>query len=466
MSTWLDADTGVKHSQPPSNVTRLSRAIHPQTSDGTKQIVYYSRGVGSTGGFADRLYGGLSGEGVAENIRAAYAFLSTNYRRGDEIFLFGFSRGAFTARAIAGLIAQVGVLTRSGQDYLAEIYADVRHRHDEDYKPAQPNKPFRNKPPASDPRYRAELAHRGLTTLGVHVKAVGVWDTVGALGTPRIGWLEKVGLQSSVSKHQLEFYDTKLSPVIENAFQALALDERRASFSPAVWELEPRNTTTRLRQVWFPGVHANIGGGYPDQALANITLAWMASQVAPMLDLDLDHILDEQDATDAYYEKDNQRPRPWSFGKIYNSIKGVWMAGGASTRTPGRYMRVSPKSAAPTDSPLRNTHEYIHASVRARWKLGGPGYDDMRKYEARALKDWRLLVDPPEAGERGPDVVWELDTEQKNVSTRELPEAPLWPLERELLQMAASEEMEDYVLRPPLDGEPMRRKRGKGKLKK
>ena len=459
--TWLNADSSSVHDQAnnPSNVTRLSRAIKPQSSDGIPQIVYYHYGVGSQGGIVDRVYGGVTGQGLSENVREGYSFIATNYEPGDEIFLVGFSRGAFTSRAIAGFIDQVGVLTRAGLPYLAEIFRDVSHRHDPDYKPKNPNIPFRNKPSANDPRYKQELRRRGFSILGVTIRAVGVWDTVGALGTPRIGWLEKIGVQSSASK-RMSFYDTKLSNCIENAFQALALDERRAAFSPSLWEKMPNNTT-RLRQVWFPGVHQNTGGGYQDQELANITLAWMMSQLRDLLDMDLDYLLDQAEQTEDYYEKANERPRPWSFGKIYNSMAGIYALGGERIRTPGRYYVVDPADGRETDEPLADTHEYIHPSVRTRFKLKGPGYNDHGQYTPRALKDWRLVVDEDEGGRRRPDVFWQLKTGQKNVTTRVLPESPLWPLERELLEMDPDRELEDYVLYPPVQTRVTRKTRSR-----
>lgn len=477
--TWLNADGGKlgESANTPSNVTRMTRCIKPQSSNGVPQIVYYHYGVGSQGGIVDRIYGGITGDGrsphalrvciraynllgLAEAVREGYNFLATNYEDGDEIFLLGFSRGAFTARSTAGLIDEVGMLTRKGLPYLAEIFRDVQHRQDKTYKPKHPNIPFRNKPSASDPRYRQELKRRGLTTLGVTIRAVGVWETVGSLGTPRIGWLEKLGIQSSASK-RMSFFNTELSSCIENAFQALALDERRSSFSPAVWEKMAGNTT-RLRQVWFPGVHSNVGGGYNDQELANITLAWMVSQLRDLIDIDLDYVLDEQEKTEDYYEKSNQPIRPWSFGKIYNSLNGVYALGGATTRTPGRYYVIDPDNGRQTDEPLRDTHEYIHPCVRARIKLDGPGPNDMGRYECRALKDWRLVIEPGE-GEQGrpgrPDVFWRLQTKQKNVTTRILPECPLFPLERELLDMDPDREIQDYVLRPPVQQSRPRRAR-------
>lgn len=425
--------------------------------------MYYSQGVGTHGGIVDRIYGGITGDGLAGNVREAYGFICSNYEPGDELFLFGFSRGAFTVRAIAGLIDEIGVLTKAGSQFLPEIYKDVQNRRNPDYKPVQPNKPFRNKPSAGDPRYKAELRRRGYTVLGVPIKVVGVWDTVGSLGTPSIGWLDKVGLQGSASK-QMSFYDTKLVNCIENAFQALALDEKRAAFSPSLWEKMPDNKT-RLRQVWFPGVHSNIGGGYDDQELSNITLAWMMSQVREMIDLDLDYVLDEQEKTEEYYEKNDEKPRPWSFGKIWNSFSGIYMLGGQRQRSPGRYYVLEPRTGVETDEPLMDTHEYIHPSVRSRIKLGGPGVDDRGTYGPGSMKDWKLMIEPGDDGGR-PDIFWELKTKQSNVTTRILPESPLWPLEKELLEMEPDREIEDYVLRPPLSARAPRSSRRASRLRK
>lgn len=165
---------------------------------------------------------------------------------------------------------------------------------------------------------------------------------LGSLGIPRVGWLEKIGLHSRSTKEYL-FYDTSLSNCIENAFHALALDEHRNSFSPAVWEKPRGNKTVRtdplalyavrafvhcfaqnLRQVWFPGVHSNIGGGYEDQGMANITLAWMMSQLNPLLDFDPDYILDQYEETREYYIGSGQKPRRWSFGRCF--CRFLWVS--------------------------------------------------------------------------------------------------------------------------------------------
>ncbi|KAH9822066.1 putative alpha/beta hydrolase domain (DUF2235), partial [Teratosphaeria destructans] len=370
--TWLDSDSNSLRGalSIESNITRLSRAIKAQSSDGIPQVSYYHFGVGAGGTVLNKLMG-ATGSGLAEIVREGYSFIATNYTVGDEIFIFGFSRGAYTARAIAGLIGEVGVLTRDGLPFLAEIFRDVQHQHDRDYKPKHPDLPFRDKPPAGDPEYRTELERRGLTRLGVMIKVVGVFDTVGSLGTPKIGWLQRVGLQSNMMR-ELSFYDTSLDNCIEYAFQALALDERRYAFQPTLWEKFPGNRTV-LRQVWFPGAHANVGGGYADQQIATLTLAWMMAQCEPFLDFDRDYLFDQWEAAEDHYEQGGEKPRPWAFGRIWDGLSGVYALGGTKVRTPGRYTATDPTNGKVTAEPLEDTHEYVHPSVRARVRLKGPG---------------------------------------------------------------------------------------------
>lgn len=131
------------------------------------------------GTIGNKIIGGISGDGLAEHVREAYSFLANNYDDGDELFLCGFSRGAYTARAVAGLVDGIGVLTKKGLESFPVIYKDFAHRHDRSYRTPQPNIPFPNKPNAKRPEYARELARRRLTSLGVKIKAIGVFDTVG-----------------------------------------------------------------------------------------------------------------------------------------------------------------------------------------------------------------------------------------------------------------------------------------------
>ena len=299
----------------PSNVSRLGWAVNDLDRDGRPQIVFYQNGVGSQGGLLTRLQGGLTGDGFKDNVREAYSFIATNHAGGDEIFLIGFSRGAFTARSVAGLIKAIGLLTKQGLPYFSEIFEDYVHRKDKYYRPKYPNIPFPRKPSIDNPAYKRELKARDMTELHIKIKAIGVWETVGSLGVPRVPWLEKLGLQSGKMR-AYQFYDTTLDNHIENAFQALALDEKRAAFMPALWEI-PRGCTTNLKQCWFPGSHSNVGGGYPDQEIANITLAWMMAQLEPFIDFDGGYIMDQYDANRQYYRENRKQKRPWSFGKLH-----------------------------------------------------------------------------------------------------------------------------------------------------
>ena len=135
--------------------------------------------MGTSGGVLSRVFGGATGAGLEENVRETYSFLAINYRQDDEIFLLGFSRGAWTARSVAGMIGALGLLTRDGLPMFPEIYMDFEHRNDANYVPRWPDIPFPDKPPIDDPAYVEELHRRGLTRRDVPIKVVGVWDTVG-----------------------------------------------------------------------------------------------------------------------------------------------------------------------------------------------------------------------------------------------------------------------------------------------
>jgi hypothetical protein len=145
-------------------------------------------------------------------------------------------------------------------------------------------------------------------------------------------------------------------------------------------------------------------------------------------------------------------------GEIYNSTGGVYAIGGGTSRTPGTYYAVDPSTGRSTSRPLHDTHEYVHPSARTRLRLGGPGVDDKGVYECRALTDnWRLIVNYDKANTAEPDVFWKLKSRDRNVSTRILPEAPLWKLERELAM--TDPEKYDYVMMPPATG--AKRKNGR-----
>jgi len=239
-----------------TNVTKIAQAIAGRDASGVLQHVYYDRGVGTD--WWDHLRGGAFGVGLSENIREAYQFLVTRYEPGDELWFFGFSRGAYTVRSLAGFVRNSGLLRREHAGQVDEAYALYRRR-DAD----------------SNPRpIEAQLFRRTYTYESegyeIRIKCIGVWDTVGALVIP-------IGILGAITRDvlHLQFHDVNLSSYVDNAFQALAIDEKRAAFRPSIWQQQPHAVGQRLVQVWFPGVHANVGGGYPDSSLSDIALLWM-----------------------------------------------------------------------------------------------------------------------------------------------------------------------------------------------
>ncbi|KAF5664778.1 hypothetical protein FCIRC_10728 [Fusarium circinatum] len=213
--TWMDSDNGYEETgllrkegslQIPSNVTRISRCFEKRCSDGKLQVVNYESGVGTGSNVLDSITGGAFGMGLAERMRETYSFLCSNYMDGDEIILVGFSRGAFTVRSVAGMIGNLGLLTREGVEFFYPIFKDMQHWMDDGYEDPFPNIPFPDKPKGEDAAdvYRARLEQLGYTRVRrsegqgdiITIKAVGVWDTVGSLGIPRVLWLEKLGIRA------------------------------------------------------------------------------------------------------------------------------------------------------------------------------------------------------------------------------------------------------------------------------
>ena len=202
-------------------------------------------------------------------------------------------------------------------------------------------------------------------------------------------------------------------------------------------------------------MHSNVGGGYADLDLANITLAWMIAQLEPFLDFDPEYIRGQYQQAASYYEQTGQDPRLWSFGEIYNSLMGIYGIGGKIIRTPGMYMRLDPLTGAPTRKGLRDTFEYVHPSVRSRLKMHGPGVQDRGEYEAEALRDYRLRTTNSAPGENRPLAVWESKSKRKGAPKRVLNESPLWETELKLLRYSGR--VYDFLL-----DEPRRPHRGGG----
>lgn len=177
------------------------------------------------------------------------------------------------------------------------------------WKSSYPDEPWENRPGAGTPEYRRKLLELELTRPDIQIKAVGLWDTVGALGIPMIALLP----QPKSTKFAL--VDTKIEDHIENAFQALALDEKRRTFQPTVWEKpDGQKLPILMKQCWFPGVHSDVGGSYADADLANLTLTWMMSQLDPFLAFDHSYIMQQNRLTMERHERKGYKMREWGLG--------------------------------------------------------------------------------------------------------------------------------------------------------
>lgn len=241
--------------QSPLNNTNVYR-IYKALTVNSEQVTFYDDGVGADASGLGRILQGAFGGGLFEKIQNGYTKIAHVYEAGDEIFLFGFSRGAYTARSLAGMIANCGVPMGSfSDDCVTEAFRAYR-----------------------DPVNRSTiLAGLGQCGMGEAViRMIGVWDTVGSLGIPAIF--------GGVDLKTYGFLDTGLHPNVKNACQCLAIDERRAQFPATLWSSDPA-AGQNIEQVWFSGCHGDVGGGTPlgggvdaDTRLCDITLGWMVSK--------------------------------------------------------------------------------------------------------------------------------------------------------------------------------------------
>ncbi len=278
--TW-NSPSGVRRGEgTPTNVWLLYQLIRDGGEDGLPQLKYYHPGVGTHGNFARRLIDGATGRGLSRNMLDCYHFLVEHYQPGDSVYLFGFSRGAYTVRTLAGMVRNCGIIDREKH----------RSREERERWIQKAFELYRERGADSAPsaaravRFRGTHAHPDFC-----IACIGVWDTVGALGIPvespitsPIWWFNRI---------RSGFHDVTLSEYVDCAFQALAIDERRASYRPTLWNQQPhaRSLGQVVRQAWFAGVHSDVGGGYPwhQRGLAGITLRWMINQVHQHLRLSI-----------------------------------------------------------------------------------------------------------------------------------------------------------------------------------
>jgi len=320
-----------------TNVVKLANYVQFTAKDGTPQITYYNSGVGS-GGPIDRFLGGAFGVGLRSNVKRGLAFLALNYEqcspeKDDEIYIFGFSRGAYTARALAGIVGVAGIpkgIREAGLhwDYYRRISGLKMKRHKARDDPKQLSAIEEQMKQLTD-----ELAkHTRYPGKEVGITCIGVWDTVGAYGIPAGFGLG--GISRAFTYWTRGFRDTEFGEKVQLGLHALAIDETRRPFTPTFWTLgrprkgEPPRTidADRLDQVWFAGVHSNVGGGYDDCGLSDLALAWMMARVQEKTGLEFHTRSIKEDVW------------PCVAGTIYHSDKG-WLL-----RRPRSVLPVRPAS--------------------------------------------------------------------------------------------------------------------------
>ena len=299
--TWNRPDQLDDGIAAPTNVSKLALAVARQDDHGVEQVVRYVRGVGTRR--FERIRGGAFGVGLSRNVREAYRFLVENYEPGDELFFFGFSRGAFTARSTAGLVRNSGILRREHAGRIDDAYQLYRARDD------------RKRPNGIE----AQMFRRMYSHPDADIHFVGVWDTVGALGIPIDGF------RLPVLSKRWSFHDTTLSSHVRHAHHAIAIDERRGPFKPTLWEQKPsEREKQKLEQVWFAGVHCDVGGGYADSALGEIPLLWMVDRAREHgLAFEPDR-LGPADGPDPALRAVGVQVAPDPLGKIHESLKGFY----------------------------------------------------------------------------------------------------------------------------------------------
>ena len=327
-----------------TNVWRLFKAL--DRTPASKQVAFYDDGVGTEDFKLVRALGGAVGWGLSRNIRELYTFLVRNYETGDRIYLFGFSRGAFTVRSLGGLINRCGVVDRSNgndewiDERVKDAYDHYRRAHS---KPSyQAADEFKCKFGVAD----SNGCH------DVPIKFVGVWDTVDAVGLPFDELTEALD-----KVFRVKFHDRGPPQNVEYAYHAIAIDDERHTFHPVMWEPPSNGTTTTkvLEQVWFAGVHSNVGGGYPKDGLALVSLDWMMEKLEALPNGERLVFLQ------AY--RDEIRDQASPYDKLYDSRAGV-----------GAYYRYKPRAVGEICKEAGIGRPKIHESVVKRIKASTGGY--------------------------------------------------------------------------------------------
>ncbi|MFQ5714657.1 MAG: DUF2235 domain-containing protein [Candidatus Scalinduaceae bacterium] len=337
-----------------TNVYKLYEAVdlhrHKKVPPLAKQIAFYDDGVGTESIKLLKILGGAFGWGLSRNVRQLYAHLVRTYNVGDPIYLFGFSRGAFTVRTLAGVINTCGILNRTNFKKDSDIVKEVKRLY-RDYR-SKYKRIFSRKLTKYEIKERAAAFRKKYGGVDATIKFIGVWDTVDAVGAP----IDEIAKFINKFIYPFKFVDSRLSPEnkVEKACHALSIDDERLTFHPVMWDERvvedeegeedkegKEDKKDRIEQVWFAGVHSNVGGGYPKHGMSLVSLDWMMSkaEVAGLKFIDHDRELyhDRRNVTDKLYDSRSgmgvyYRYKPRDFGgdkfcekygitpKIHNSV--------------------------------------------------------------------------------------------------------------------------------------------------
>jgi uncharacterized protein (DUF2235 family) len=249
-----------------TNVWRLRALCATKSADGADQCVYYNSGLGTKVG--EKVSGGVLGYGIDDAVIDAYEWLIEHHNQDDEIFVFGFSRGAYTARSLSGLIGKFGLLLPGAPISISQLYSRYRLGGQ-----AKTIRTLLEEREGGQTNFNLEERWLLKYSQPIDIEFIGVWDTVGAL-----------------RKSELQFLNTGLRKSNKFAFHALAIDEHRARFAPTLWTKDtpkitdptaaPPRTLAQVEQRWFAGAHANVGGGYANDLLAQLPLKWIMEKAA------------------------------------------------------------------------------------------------------------------------------------------------------------------------------------------
>lgn len=383
--TWNKLD-----GENPTNVARIAQSISRRDNDHNEQVIHYDEGVGTSR--TEKWTGGILGHGLDKNIIEAYHFLVLNYEVGDQIYVFGFSRGAFTARSFVGLLRNCSIMSRRSLKHIRTA-VNLYLNRDASAKPSsEASRLFRFEhcrelclPGDREWRKKAYPNENYNDAQDLKVKFLGVWDSVGALGIPK-----HINPLKFFSK-KYRFHDTKLSSFVEVAQHAVAADEKRIAFEPSLWsnldDLNRAQTTNpNYQQLVFAGTHSAVGGGGPIRGLSDFSLEWIFKGARKQgLEFDLDKY------SPIFTLMPDHRANIFNaLGKKGWSLRDCFEGVGLRDRNLGDLDRSA-----------------IHPSLVRKFHANPQGPFEMKKYRPTALKSlWDAIQ------EMNPKVAIEIDEDQ------------------------------------------------------